>query len=946
MAIKVILRYEAPDSTFDLNSRLVKLINKGVFYGGEVTPIVGSLSVRLSAFRALSSDGMTIIEDETNEFNTPAGQITYILLRSKFVIGGDPIVQLETMEESVYLASDKEDLVVFAKVDVPGSEASVLLSMINTTVRDTVDSIGRLNFRGVVTLQSNLPTNDGPVQNRNGDFYIVSEGNGTQPLLYTWNGNGWTDIGDFSSLQSSFDAHINDEGTKKHVTSNQKDALIGTSGSPSSTNPYVTSNDTRIGTQQQSQAMGGGGDLGTPSATNKYLTEQKSIAIRTSFPIINATATYIEIPGSAGPIFVGREQNTGTNSSAKNFFLTTNVYGEGWLEIIDVYTDNSLTSRLDPQADPNVDDDGFWTSNDSLFLKVGDSAESFSDKKVVYGKKDKIGDFLVTSSSPNYNQQETSLPRLITDPVIKPKRIIVTGSNRFPESFYSESNIHVYDKEAGYKANSDARHIVVESDDDCGISIISKNDKKLQILFGNEHSNEDARIRYTADRELKLYAKGSRQVILGYDGDKSAYFDGDIWGNIRDSGIEKLSTVIQEISGSGGILETRVTALENWQTNLDSRVRVASGSTTINEDSGTGVLVGSDGTSWLKTAAGGVRTYTNSQIKIYGDSGKGITVDGSGNATITCPDFTISGNTTTTITSSGDIDLTSNSAIKLNYSTASGSQRGFVIYNNGVIHMLQNSGNALIDVDPINGSVVLGNQNTEGGVLVRSKKHVLVQSMDVGYLQILDQTTPSVFKGVQLINLHGDNGLHIQTQKGQTTIDATVTSTGIRITNNSESHAMYISSDIGIGISASKGNVNITATEVDEVGGRINLYASTALLNNKKILAADDRQWSAHTSWLFSEGAGGSLASGASLTYIQDMSTWGPELTDMDDKDLVMCTKHKDWIGSNDPAIIISGSVWSANEIKFEIYNGSGSTYNFTAHDHVNIRLFREIPES
>lgn len=55
-------------------------------------------------------------------------------------------------------------------------------------------------------------------------------------------------------------------------SADEKDALAGTTGTPSSTNKYITNNDSRIPTAGQKAALPG--TAGTPSATNKYVTDQ------------------------------------------------------------------------------------------------------------------------------------------------------------------------------------------------------------------------------------------------------------------------------------------------------------------------------------------------------------------------------------------------------------------------------------------------------------------------------------------------------------------------------------------------------------------------------------------------------------------------------------------------------------------------------------------------
>jgi len=415
MTIRAIYSFETIKSTQDLNDRFAKLFSKGIFFGGEISPITNSLSVRISPFRAISSDGMVVIEKtDSIDVNTPANQTTYICLRAVYHVGTEPTLTIETLEESIFNADKEDQLIVFGKV-VVGNDAEVNNGMIDLTVRNIIDTVGRLSFRGVL---SSLPTPT-PLQQKTdvvGDTYIIVEDIGSTPLIYIYDGTTYVKIGDYSNLEVAFNNHINDETSSKHVTYSQKEALAGTTGDPGLSNKYVTETDPKLLTEDQKNSLDG--TYGTPSETNKFVTEQQPIAIRTIYSTSTSDENFIEVPNTIGPIFVG----TGPIGSARRFFVLEDSRGQGLIDtngfpiyVTGVFIDNGATP-LDPSggASNNVDADGFWSNEgNSLYLQTNISAIGTAIY-IAYGKKDKISNL----------KGETTAPRILTNSFIYPSSVL------------------------------------------------------------------------------------------------------------------------------------------------------------------------------------------------------------------------------------------------------------------------------------------------------------------------------------------------------------------------------------------------------------------------------------------------------------------------------------------------------------------------------------------
>lgn len=189
MAITFGFSWQNPDATQTLNDRLRGLVQRGIYYGGGVTPGVG-LSVTVAPFLGIGFDGMTLGDTAPPALLVLANQTQYLVVRCRYNALGTPAAitgTWEVLEASVYAADPEKDyLLVFAVVTL-GPVVVVTSADINMAVRDEVTPVGRAWFRGVAANAAALPLPP-PTRNLVGDHYYVIADN----TFYFWTGAAWT----------------------------------------------------------------------------------------------------------------------------------------------------------------------------------------------------------------------------------------------------------------------------------------------------------------------------------------------------------------------------------------------------------------------------------------------------------------------------------------------------------------------------------------------------------------------------------------------------------------------------------------------------------------------------------------------------------------------------------------------------------------------------------
>ncbi len=409
MTLRTLLRFQNPDSSQDINDRFRGLLNKGVFSGGDVEVVTSTLTVRLTPFATIGFDGMFVREDDDNNIlSVVADDRNYIVVRQRYVASADPIVSVESLTEAQYTGDAYPDsLIVFAVVDVPAAATEVLAEYIEFFERDVVDPVGRLAFRGTITSTTGLPAATANV-NRSGDFYIVTEGSGGFPELWSWNGIAWVNITQAQTMISLLDTHRNNlDVDSNHVTGNQADALLGTTSTPDINNRYITDADPRIPFQRENDALQADpsdrseylpGEILPSSEVNVFINSSKIFAAPAEKDFSGGVSS-IELLGVEGPFYVG----FGAVGTAQQFF---NIWARSTtpqdddqellnsefqpVRITGIFTESSLSNELNPAL---ADSNGFYGTTAaplSVYIQVDNAADL--DFSIGYGKRTFLGE--------------------------------------------------------------------------------------------------------------------------------------------------------------------------------------------------------------------------------------------------------------------------------------------------------------------------------------------------------------------------------------------------------------------------------------------------------------------------------------------------------------------------------------------------------------------------
>jgi hypothetical protein len=451
LPLRPLLQFQNPDSTRDLNETNL-VFNKGVFSGGQVVAgtVADGLAVRLEAFATVGNDGMLVHETELTTLSVIDGVRNFIVLRSIYKDNAEPTVQVESLSEAAYLGDGEiAFLIVFAVVDVPLLSTFITQNMIEFQEADIVDTLGRLSLRGTITNSGNLPS--GVLNtNRAGDFYIVSSGESDIPEMYVWNGTNWENITQTTVLSNLLDEHIaNLSDNAKHLTNQEKEAAAGTTGTPSSSNKYVTELDPRVPQQSENDGMTGDPTIlsgtvneeaagyygGEPGPDNQFTVNSKIFAVPDEKAFTSLAV--IELLESDGPIYVGKdggftaqkwfnvfdEDTTGENRDKE----LINSQGRP-VRVTGVFTEASLTNELNTLS-ASVDDLGFWrrfdlqgTLGGPLYLQLSDGdvdGQADVNFRIGYGRRTTMQDLLPQAfieRGPQFGQIDSRMNQvLVTD---------------------------------------------------------------------------------------------------------------------------------------------------------------------------------------------------------------------------------------------------------------------------------------------------------------------------------------------------------------------------------------------------------------------------------------------------------------------------------------------------------------------------------------------------
>jgi hypothetical protein len=238
---------------------------------------------------------------------------------------------------------------------------------------------------------------DAPIDLRVGDIYVVEFGD--EGTLDLWGFDGTV----FKNLTSAATSTLLDFHRRnlllneKHLTENEKDALSGTRGVPSSTNRFVTQQDSSVLTADLGDALVGA-DTEVPSGTNRFLTEARWRGERRNITISEGNNS-IELP--SGRWVVGNETTSGFKFFNVVFkdSLDPVAYPGGPVEYTQVdfskvtveqlYKNSGLSDVLNPSSDadslgiyPKLDDATLGNPV-KLFVKLSQNIDN-GDAAILY----------------------------------------------------------------------------------------------------------------------------------------------------------------------------------------------------------------------------------------------------------------------------------------------------------------------------------------------------------------------------------------------------------------------------------------------------------------------------------------------------------------------------------------------------------------------------------
>lgn len=317
-----------------------------------------------------------------------------------------------------------------------------------------------------------------------GDLYVVMFGStGTMEI---WGYDGVI----FRNLTSATTATLlefhrrNQFLNEKHVTENEKAALMGSVGIPSSTNRYLTQEDTSVLTSDIAAALTGADNV-APDGDNRYLTEARKRGERGEVEI-PLGQDYVEVPLTDGSLnwslIVGKD-NTGLDSALAipyfNLVFTETLYDPSGLtdrggpteyaqtDFTSVIVDKIYVTRSsDPvppppfltELDPSsvVSTEGIFPRSDALLLNLPNrlwvklnqvpnngSATLLFSRSVTERNRHPAADMLAPP--------QRILPVQVQDLINRTKElrfnagIKVSGKTiEFPSNFFVASNVQEY----------------------------------------------------------------------------------------------------------------------------------------------------------------------------------------------------------------------------------------------------------------------------------------------------------------------------------------------------------------------------------------------------------------------------------------------------------------------------------------------------------------------
>ena len=473
MSLRAVFSYENLDSTADLNLRFEKLVSKGVFFGGNVIANGTTNSITINPFRAASFDGMVIVDSDPTSIVVPGNQKSYLCLHAKYNMPAAPTLAWVVHTQITYNADPNKDyLILFGTVDLSLSSGPAFSNLVSYAERDSVSVVSRDSYLGAFTnltaLQSEYPAT-APTQQKNNDIALAAVGIAGVPTWYRWDAasGAFVAFGAYANEIAALNEHLSNNNI--HVTAQQKAALAGSYGTPSSANKFVTEGDpVRVLAASERAALTNAVGVGAGlSQTNPLVADGLAVVSHVLIQkVADGTNVVALTPESFGDfpaiIYVGRQGIDGAGrSSACQYFSIEDLFGDGLAPIIGgVESPVTITNigwnaasgaTLNPAANSQVDAAGFLTINagQTLYVNVNVNVPLSTQFNVRLNVKGRVRDL-----TPNWNNPVSFPARMAPTAFRKGREPYVLANTGDFKSFRvgdgTKANVFIDADQTGY----------------------------------------------------------------------------------------------------------------------------------------------------------------------------------------------------------------------------------------------------------------------------------------------------------------------------------------------------------------------------------------------------------------------------------------------------------------------------------------------------------------
>ena len=389
MTATALFQYKNLDSTQDLNSRFSDLFQKGIYAGGRLAVNSGAYTVSVTPYSAMTVSGMAVYDTQPTSVVLSGTGLQYIVIDAVYNDSGAASISVFATTASAY-ATYVSRYILVGTVNMDNLTSSKITSdRFSYAQRDQITPVADSKFLGYFA-----STNDRdvkypatvPTVQRVGDFVICGTTSATAGTLATigfWTADaGWVDFSDPALVGDALTAHVNN--MTMHTTANQHAALAGTSGTPSSTNPFVTLADTvHLLTDDERDAITNAlGSSQTPvGEANPFVSQNTVIAVPRVYQIaVPAAGSTVDLTLSSLSLdsfnlYLGKQGIDGAGtSSGQQYFGIEDAYGAGYVSTVTsypVYVTNVLDGNSATVNPGSITDDmGFVSFTTQTIVRL------------------------------------------------------------------------------------------------------------------------------------------------------------------------------------------------------------------------------------------------------------------------------------------------------------------------------------------------------------------------------------------------------------------------------------------------------------------------------------------------------------------------------------------------------------------------------------------------